>query len=290
VSAGAEEGPRRVLVPLGPGAEAAARLAAAVDLARALQLELRVIYLEDRDLEEAVTLPFAREVARRDGGVRRLARPEIERRWREQVAEVRREIERAVRGATVRWQLEVRRGRLAGELAGTVEPRDVVLLGREALRAGRTARPAAPSEAALVDAPAASLLLLTAPLRAGAPVVALYDGTPAARAALRVAQRLARRGGRALLVLVPSADPERRARLRHGAAAALAGPPPHRVFFQALPRLEAEAVADALERVHADLLVVPRPLLSRERTDGWWTSVERPLLAVEAAEAASPRT
>jgi hypothetical protein len=286
VTAIAGEGPHRVLVPLGPGAEAAARLAAAVELARALQLELRVIYVEDRDLEEAVTLTFAREVVRRDGGVRRLARPEMERRWREQVADVRREIRRAVGGAPVRWHLEVRRGRLAGELAGAVEPRDLVLLGREALRATRPTR----SAAALLDAPAASLLLLTAPLRAGAPVVALYDGTPAARAALRVAQRLARRGGRALLVLVPSADPDARARLRHAAAAALAGPPPHRVYFQALPRLEAEPVAEALERVHADLLVVPRPLLSRERTGGWWTSVDRPLLAVEASESAPPNS
>lgn len=271
---------RRVVVPVRGATLETATVTAAMRLARSLSAELTVLYVEDLDQVDAASLPFVREIHGASGAARRVDAGALELRWREHAARSRAALAAAATRERLRWHVEVRRGRPDAEIAAATRDGDLVLLSNARRLASEAPSTAAPDP----DRVPAAVLLLARPLRARGPILVLYDGSPAADAALPLAEAIAEAAGQPLVFLLAGADADQRARWRSeidGARSHPDGPP---AYVRTAPAVSLDALARLVERLHVDAVVAPRRLLHDVDPDGAWTErIARPLLVVGAA-------
>lgn len=271
----------RVLVPLGPSPEEGATVALAAALAGLLRAELLVLYVEDLDLTHALALPFTREVVATSGELRAPTARDLELDWRSHAGRLRRALAHAAAKDRVHWRLQIRRGRLESEVADAASAGDLVLLAGT-LGAGRARGPAATSARRVVfERTGSSVLLARRRLRARGPLLVLYDGGAAAATGARLAATLAAPSRQPLVALLVGADADERRALREQLARDLDDETRRRLYFRAVPGLDAERLARLAAALHADALVVPqRRLAELDATGAWLDTVDCPVLTV----------
>lgn len=193
---------QRILVALDASPHSLSALEAAVELAASFRAELLGLFVEDINLLRLAELPFAQEVGRFSGTLRRLDTRHVERQLHAQAVRARQALTRIAERAQVQWSFHVARGQIASELLTAASDVDLVILGKAGWsgqrRLGSTAR------SVLSQAPGPALILQQG-VRLGLPVVVLYDGSRMAQRALAAATQLVR-GSEGYLTLLLLAD------------------------------------------------------------------------------------
>lgn len=157
----------QVLMVLDDAAVAAALLDASCALAQLMRRELQLVYVESRAALAAAALPTTQVLARSAQAWAPLAPADVEQGWRAEAARLRTLAERASARHAVGWSMRVMRGALAEAALALRAESDLLLVAGTASRfeaARRVRRPR---------------------------IVALDDGQPSGREALRVATQLA---------------------------------------------------------------------------------------------------
>jgi nucleotide-binding universal stress UspA family protein len=209
---------RRILVALDASTHSLAALAAAVELAAAMEAELEGLFVEDVNLLRLAALPFAREV-RHTASLEALDSARMERALKAQAAQAREALAAAAGRAQVHWSFRVVRGEVAQEVLQAAAQADLLTLGKQGRSRSPGARLGSTALRVALHAPGA-LLLVEHGAPGGQPVLVLYDGSEGAERALDAAARLARMSGSPLIVLLLARAPdvatqlEQQARLR----------------------------------------------------------------------------
>lgn len=191
---------RRVLVALDTSPGSRSALSSAARLAQRMRAELAGIFVEDIDLLNWASLPFARETSLASATSRALVGGEIERELRRQAEQAESDLSGLARRLGLSWSFRVARGRVAVELLDAALETDVLALGMIGVspghtRLGSTAR-------ALLSAAGCAVLLTSPGDRGDGGVTVIHDGSRAADIVFRRAVELAEGNG-SLTVLLP---------------------------------------------------------------------------------------
>ncbi len=190
----------RILVALDASPHSHAALEAAANVAALLDAELVGMFVEDINLLRVAQLPFVREVSFPMAEMREIDVPKMERHWRTQAAEARRQLIESANQRNVNWSFCVERGGVSDRLLAASLDTDLLAIGRlgrslsRQMRLGSTARK-------VLERGKRSVLLVRTDVDLEQPVLMIFDGSDAARRALNIASALARKSG-SLRVLV----------------------------------------------------------------------------------------
>ncbi len=178
---------RRALIMLDASLASTEALRAALTLLRDGDVELRGLYVEDRDLLRSAGLPFTREVGAYTGVARPLASDTLEARLQDRAQLVRAAIRRALAHERREVALQVLRDRVVAAALSEARDSDLLVLGRTGWASGR-ARSLGSNARQLIHLAPCSLLLGTWPERAVTGIVVRADehAEQALGAALRV--------------------------------------------------------------------------------------------------------
>ncbi len=270
----------RILVALDDSTESRIALEAAARIARRLRAQLMGVFVEDITLLDLAEHPNVRYVSLTTRTEAQPERGAMERGIRAQAAAARRALALAAEARHVEWSFRVARGRVDVEILAAAPEADLVVLGKTSLsgvgagRLGRTARALAASKQGAV---LFSEHRRSASMHDG-PVVAVYDGTAAARRALSVAARIATRDGGTLNVLVPGGSDEA---LEHEAVDLVRGER-IAVKFESCPGRGCDSLLRAVARRPGSLLVIGENsvLLGNEPITDFIARSESPVLLV----------
>jgi nucleotide-binding universal stress UspA family protein len=258
---------RRILVAIDTSADSLAALAAAVELASALQAELEGMFVEDVQLLRLAGLSLTHRVDLLSAEVRRLEQREMERHLRIQAALARQALRSAAERRQLRWSFHTARGRVIPELRTAAERADLVILG---VRGWSPGRGPGSTVWSLLREPSTPIMVMGRAARFGRSMYCLVGESPNSRQALELAAALTRATGLPLTVLVLATDEEQAERRRNEAAAYLSK---HDVHAE-LRRVQHGAplrLADTVRAEGCGLFIVPRP--AGEGEDGEDTSV-----------------
>lgn len=279
-----------ILVALDDSTESRIALEAAARIARRLQAQLMGVFIEDVGLLDLAEHPNVRYLNLTTRAEVRPGRGAMERGIRAQAAAARRALTLAAESRQVEWSFRVARGRVDVELLAASPEADLVVMGKTSLsgvgagRLGRTAR-------ALAASHQGSILFSehrrSASMHEG-PVIAVYDGTAAARHALGVAARIANRDGGTLDVLVPSDSSEEAEALKREAVNLVRGEQ-ITLEFDSCPGRGCGALLRALAWRPGNLLVIGEDstLLGGEPITDLIERSELPVLLVRGLEPAA---
>ncbi|MCC7016247.1 MAG: universal stress protein [Rhodospirillales bacterium] len=202
---------RRLLLVLDAMSGFAASAEAAARLARRFEAEFAALYVESEEILRLAGHPGARLVATKPESETERKKiagvdPEmLARALRARAEEVRRAVERAARGSEVNASFEVRRGRIAAEVASRASDSDLVIVAW----AERSAWPGPISTARAAEAIAranpGSILFLREDRALTGPVVVAFDGTDAAERALEAGAAIAGTAGNPCEVILKTA-------------------------------------------------------------------------------------
>lgn len=212
---------RRILVALDASGASLAALDAAARLAAELEAEIEGLFVEDIELLRLAELPFAREVGLTFAQVRRVGGADMERALRAQAARARQALERVASRTSVQCSFRVVRGRVTEELLAAAVAVDLVAIGFTGQALPR-ARPGT-TATALATGATRPILILPSEAAIRPPVMAVYDGSPAARQALALAVRLAQAESWPLLLWIAGRNAPRRRALQQEAERSLEG-------------------------------------------------------------------
>jgi len=200
---------RRILLALDAGVEMTGFLEAMTAAALALDAELDALFVEDVNLLRLAGLPFARELGLTSSQPRRLQNPAMERMLKSQARRAQALLATIAERASVRWRFHVARGQMITALTEAAVQTDLLtlpLVDDPAMRqhTRRMIRQMAASAACPV-------LVLPAGAELAPPYAVIFDGSAAARRAVRLAAQLARQAGLSFVVvgLLPSEESAR---------------------------------------------------------------------------------
>jgi len=224
-----------VLVPLAAAMRSREALDAGARLAAAIGARLEGLFVEDPNLERLSALPFAREIESLTAAARELHRGAVERAFRVEAAHLARMLAESAERARVESTFQVTRGSWLAEIVAREAALTVL-----APRRGGEPGPAGRGERK--------------------PVAVLFDASDAAQRGLIAASRLARAGGRELLILVPRRDLAADAAARETAIAWLAA---ERLAGRAIALLPtADALFAAMRAQTGSTLALPLTALA----------------------------
>jgi hypothetical protein len=235
MTAAGPSGFSRVVLAVGAPMPRPAAVTAAVDLAAAVGAALEGLFVESAELLRVSALPEAHETSPLTGARRRLAMDDLERAFRIEAAHLERLLAAQAAQTSVAWSFTITRG----ELSTLALACDAELIVVEATRRATA---------------------LARPVRVEGPLMALFDGTASARRGLAATTRLARRTGRAFIVLVPAGNTSTSRSARSAVEAWLAAEDGEAILLP-LHLGRAEVLATARARRCA-LLMLPEPLAS----------------------------
>lgn len=255
---------QRILVVLDDSAQGRAALEAAAELAGRLHAELLGVFVEDINLLRCAALPFAREVGFLSGMERALDIAGVERRLKAQALRLQQALAEAAERVRVQWSFRIMRGHVAAELLSALEAADLIILGKAAQSLGRQRVRLGSTARAVLAQASRTVVVLQHGMPLGRPVVAVYDGSPAAARALAVAARLAQADDKNLVVVIAAA-PEAGDRVQAQAESWLLA---HglRARYRYLPDAEALGLARAARAEDGRVLVLDgtNPMLQEE--------------------------
>jgi nucleotide-binding universal stress UspA family protein len=269
----------RILVALDASAHSLAALAAAVELAAAMEADLEGLFVEDVNLLRLAGLPFVKEV-RHTASLEALDSPRMERALKAQAAQARAALAAAAERAQVHWSFRVVRGQVAQEVLEAASEADLATLGKQGRSKSPGARLGSTALRVALHAPGA-LLLVEHGVPGGQPVLVLYDGSEGAKRALDAAARLAKMSGTYLIVLLRAAAPDAAKQLEQQAGLQIEL---HRVHprFRALPEADAESLLRVFQSEGGGLVVlaVRSTVLSEQTIQKLLDSLRNPLLLI----------
>lgn len=247
---------RRILVALDASPYSEAALEAAAQLAVTFGAEVRGLFVEDINLLRSADLPVAREVQSFALPAQTMSTRRISRQLKRQAEKARRALLEVARQTEIEHEFSVVRGRVSAKLLEAASDADLITLGKASApwssrrKLGSTARE-------VLQKASAPVLVLREALRHGQPIIAYYDGTDSAEAALKLAAALARRGEASLLtVLLPADDANEIQRLRDAVRERYARSVP-RLQVHPLTQIEAARLATVVQANDQSLVVLP---------------------------------
>ncbi len=247
---------RRILVALDASAHSLAALEAAAFLAGRLDAELTGLFVTDRAVLRAAALPFTRVIDPLSCAPRPFESAGVRRQFRILAERARRMFEAVAARAETTATFRVVEGDVAAEVLAAAAEADLLALGQsgptEASRRklGATAR----AVLARVGVP---VLVLRRGVRLDRPVLVLYDASPAAERALRLAAFLARQDADSPLVVLVTGPDAATIFERQRALIERYGEGPPELHFRPLPDLSPARVALVTREERAGLLVGP---------------------------------
>ncbi|NTW11260.1 MAG: universal stress protein [Chlorobiaceae bacterium] len=183
-----------------------ASLAAAAELARLMQAELTGIFVEDANLLRMAALPFTHEVRIYTSGPEKIDSAHLERSLRLQAREAEAALEHYAAEFMLRHSFRVCRGMVPAEVMSASVEADLLVLGRSGRSPGCRKGLGSTVRSALAGSAKNILIMQKGFSPAEEPILVLYDGSEASRAALRMAENLLQRGNTLhILILAPSA-------------------------------------------------------------------------------------
>jgi nucleotide-binding universal stress UspA family protein len=202
---------RRILVALDASHHSLAALEAAVELAVDLGAELQGLFVEDVNLLRLARSPIAREMQFPFVASAQLDRARMERQLRAQAAQARKALAASCERRRIKWSFRVVRGEVAPEVLEAAMDVDLLSLGKVSRPLVRRTRLGSTARAAATQSPS-SVLLLQRDVSIKPPVAVVYDGSPTARYALKIAAHLAQKneGYLAVLIVAGASDEEYR--------------------------------------------------------------------------------
>ncbi len=272
---------RRILVALDASAHSRAALEAAAVLAARLDAELTGLFVTDRAVLRAAALPFTRVIDPLACAPRPFESAGVRREFRVLAERARRMFEAVAARAETSATFRIVEGEVTAELLAAAAEADLLALGQsghtEASRRklGATAR----AVIARVDVP---VLVLRRGVRLDRPVLALYDASPAAERALRMAAFLARQDADSPLVVLVTGPDAATIFARQRALIERYGEEPPELHFRPLSDPSPARVAHVAREERAGLLAGPAGAEAL-RADGLSTllaSTECPILLV----------
>ncbi|MCS6827508.1 MAG: universal stress protein [Caldilinea sp.] len=204
---GETSSPGYILVALDASPYSAAALAAAAEIAAALNLELRGIYVEDTDLLHLCGLPFGFEIGSFTARLRRLEQSHIEREFQLRAAQLRKIMAEIAGRQRLPWSFTVVRGRVTKELLSASSSAHMVSLGRVGTTPGKRIGSTAQAVARNTQRP----VIVHAQQPLSGPFTVVYLGDVASDHAVQLAAQLARPRGTSIHILAlpqfrPQAD------------------------------------------------------------------------------------
>ena len=230
---------RRVLVAVDPCRQNLEALHRALTLAERLRAEFTALFVEDENLLHLAGLPFTQEVHRASAVSRRLDTRQLARTLRIQAENLRRTVVRNAEERKIQASVQVVRGQLANAALAATLATDVLFLNVHNASKS-SAKPARCK-----------------------PVWVMFDASVASVRALRLAGELCDPDNRDLTVLLPAANPQQTAELRHQAAQIL-GQNSDQTHYISLDQAEATQLIEMIQRQGCSLLVLHRdsPLMT----------------------------
>lgn len=249
---------RRILVALDASGHSFAALDVAVKLAAHVGADLRGVFVEDVDLLRAAELPIAQEVPSFTSTTRQMTSLRIERVFRVQAERSRQALATAIRSLRIQHTFEVTRGRVPRELLEVAAEADLLVLGQAGSsrssrrKIGRTAR-------AVLDRAHLPVLLVRPDQkqRVEGGVLTLYDGSPAAEEALRLAVAMIAESHERQLTVLLLADDAPTSRAWHHQLIERLGERIPRLHFRPLASWEASRLTAIARDEHDGILAVP---------------------------------
>ncbi|WP_022835990.1 universal stress protein [Salisaeta longa] len=276
---------RRILVALDGSRPSEAALDVAAQFAVLFNASLHGVFVEDEQLKRLARLPFHQEVRPLRRTAVPMSGPRLQRQLRAQAEAARRMLEDTARALRIEHSFAVRKGHVVGELLDAAADTDLVTLGKTSSAQSSRQRLGRTTTALLERAPAAVLILRDHGDHAP-PVVTYFDGSAAARAALRMAARLAHLMGHVpLKVLLPPGAPDETATLRE-AVHDVYGEQRLLLDVHVLSRLEASRLPAVLHHA-GGFAVLPDTLPQlRNRQRQLLYELDRPVLIMRAPTSA----
>jgi len=245
---------RRILLALDTATHNLAAFEAATGLAARLDAELHALFVEDINLLRLAALPFARETHLTSATTRRLQNPDIERALHAEATRAQTMLATVATRLNVRWSFQVTRGQVAARVRAEAMETDLVALTFAGGVPTGLTHIAATIETVMRGA-ACPLLMLPPDAGIRPPYVIVYDGSPAAARALRLAVQLAQAEDHGVTVLLTAIEPSVVRRLRAEADALLADTKVT-AQYPLLPRADATAIARAVRAASTGTLLM----------------------------------
>ena len=244
----AGEGRGRVVLQLCSANPSALAIEAAIRVAQAFQSEIESLFVEDQQLIELASFPFAREISRTGGRSRAISSSDIELEFKLAFAALQRRIEAMARAAEVPVHQRVVRGepvKALVEACAECGPWNVVALAEPfGSHAGHLLRQL------LETVSDTTGLVVVGPMaqRTTGPVIAAVEDVDRLSCMLRAGERLVTVAGSDVVVLLIAED-EERLHWMEGQARLLLGERRNvRVALAEVARGASEVVAEALRR------------------------------------------
>jgi nucleotide-binding universal stress UspA family protein len=207
-----------ILVALDMSPHSEAALAAAAELAAALHIELRGLYVEDINLLRLCGLPFGIEYGSFTAKPRRIEQNHLEREFRMQASLLRKIVADIAGQNRISWSFHVVRGGVTDQLLEAATSARLLSLGRVGRSPGKRTGSTAQAIAQRAQRP---VVFQSRQRTLHGPYTVLYTGSPPAYRALDLGAELSSQEESVLKVLAPTDD------LVAGAQAFLAATPAH---------------------------------------------------------------
>lgn len=181
---------RRILVAVDASPHSRAALEAAVEMAARFEAEVLVLFVEDINVLRAASLPFARELGIYSARRRPMSASEVERHFRVRVRQIEQLFIRLTDRASIQGTLRVARGIVGTEIRVAAQEADVLIVGRVGWSQMRDRQVGSTTLAACCDEVPGVTVVMQEGARLSAPVVVVYDGSPASVLGLAIAGQL----------------------------------------------------------------------------------------------------
>lgn len=243
----------RILVALDASAYSLAALEAAARLAAALEAELDGLYVEDINLLHWADLPFTRVVRYPASVDEAVDKAGMEKQLQRRAEQARRALANIARELKLPWSFKVVRGQVTPVLLAAALEADLLALGWISYPRTRRMRLGSTARALVTQLPRVIWLPPRQEMPERAPVFVTYDGSPVARKALALAERLAT-DLQIICVLIGAVDGVEQ--LKEEVLAQLKTKETMQITFRHLPEAEAENLARLVGMEHGGVLVI----------------------------------
>lgn len=188
-----------ILVALDASPNSKAALAAAVELAAALQLELRGLFVEDIALLHLCGLPFGQEIGSFTAKPRRLEQNHMEREFRIQASLLRKIMADVAGQRRIAWSFQVVRGVVTDQVLAAATSAQWLSMGRVGHSPGKRTGSTAQAVARQAQRP---VVIQSTNRKLAGPFTVVHTVTPASDNAIALGLRLADQDHSPLTVLV----------------------------------------------------------------------------------------
>jgi nucleotide-binding universal stress UspA family protein len=267
---------RRVVVAFDASHETSRSSRLAARIARRIGAQLTGLFVEDERLLALGRHPLAREIDLRTGAAAPLESSTLRRQMRAVSRRAERALAEACQSCRVEWSFELASGSTRETLAQATGRDDLVVFDEELRAVTSVYRPRRRRRA--LDIAGAELLLARRGHETPRAPAVLYDGSTAARRALRATQAIAADADRPTTVLLLTEDPDEAGRWRRQLDAEGGAR-----LYRRVPRADRGAIGRMLDSLRCDLLgapIGPDTALGREELEAILEAHDGALLVV----------